>query len=121
MKVTQGFNAFETGDGQWLFVLREDGIYRMQPDGNGAVQVGKGNLGTNLWTIGGKSVYAYDGHRSLYRLPFGSSAFEKVHDFSEDSPESGGVCIAVPNDERFLIFRRQTGQSSVIMLAENFR
>lgn len=29
--------------------------------------------------------------------------------------------IALPNDEAFVVFRRQTGQSSILMLAENFR
>jgi eukaryotic-like serine/threonine-protein kinase len=121
-KVTKGLNAFETGDGQWLYVLTNDGISRMQPDGSGVVMVANGDVGSNFWTIGGKNVFLYDQQRrALFKTAFGLERFEKAYQFGDDSPQGGGLCFAVPNDERYLIFRRQTGQSSILMLAENFR
>jgi Tol biopolymer transport system component/predicted Ser/Thr protein kinase len=126
VKVTSGWNAFETGDGQWLYVLGDSSLDRMRLDGSARVavlQAGRStSRSTNFWTIGGKSVFVYQPEsRSLWRSPFGSAGLEKVYQFRDEGPQSGGLCIAVPNDESYVIFRRQTGQSSILMLAENFR
>lgn len=122
VKIVKGWNAFETPDGQWLYVMNEGKVDRMRPDGSGAVTVGQGVRGPNFWTVAGRSVFAYEpGSRSLWRSPFGSAGFEKVYQFGDESPQGGGLCIALPNDESYVIFRRQTSQSSIVMLVENFR
>jgi hypothetical protein len=121
--VVKGHNAFETGDGAWLYVLDDGKIYRMLPDGTQAVAVREGGVGVNNWNVGGRSVFVYEpGTRWLWKSPFGTDKFEKAYQFGEkDGPEGGGVCFAVPNDESYVILRRETRLTATLMLGEGFR
>jgi hypothetical protein len=120
-----GYNAVETPDGQWLYVLNADDrkIYRMRPDGTGATQVASGSVAPNTWMIGGRDLFVLDpeGH-ALWKVPFGETSHEKAYQFSAaDQPEGSGLCIAVPGDESYLIFRRTTRTARTLILIENFR
>ena len=118
-----GYNAFETADGQWLYVLNDGKIYRMRPDVTGAVPLEGSGISPNFWTIGGHNVFVFDSHHhTLWKAPFGPSTFEKAREFSPDvEPEGGGLCFAVPADESYVIFRSTTRSKSTAMLIENFR
>jgi Tol biopolymer transport system component len=121
--IDHGYHAYESPDGQWLYVANPPAILRMRPDGSQETQVA-GNVGdNNLWTIGGRSVYLLEpSNLDLMRAPFGSTAFEKVYHFDPSNrPASGGMAIAVPNDESYAIFRSVGRSVNTLMLIEGFR
>jgi hypothetical protein len=56
------------------------------------------------------------------RAPFGGSVFETVYHFSDaNAPTTGGTVLGVPDDESYVIYRRQTRLLTTLMLIENFR
>jgi hypothetical protein len=120
-----GFYAFETPDGQWLYVCYPPKLSRMRPDGSEETPL-RNDVAGNFWVIGGHSVYVLSGRpgpgMDLLRAPFGGSVFETVYDFSDANvPTSGGTALGVPDDESYLIYRRQTRLLTTLMLIENFR
>jgi len=118
-----GRQAYETPDGQWLYVASPPKVWRIRPDGSGETLVSSDLAGLNYWNIGGRSLYMLD-QRSLdlLRAPFGSTAFETVYRFNDTNrPGSGGTAIAVPSDESYAIYRSETRRVNTLMVTQGFR
>jgi Tol biopolymer transport system component len=117
-----GYNAYETPDGQWLYVYRDGGLYRMRPDGSGETLV-RQHADPNIWIIGGHRVFTLDSPTStLWASPFGQETFEKVYQFTPNNqPQGGGTAFALPADESYVILRRSTRVSRTLILIDNFR
>jgi serine/threonine protein kinase/Tol biopolymer transport system component len=118
-----GYQAFETPDGRWLYVGRGPKLLRMSPDGSGETFL-RDNVSGDMWTLGGRNVYVFDPQkRQLLKAPFDGTAFETVYTFNDaNQPTSGGGAgIGLPNDETYLIYRRNTHTTSILMLIEGFR
>jgi len=120
--VTQhGNHAFETADGQWLYVSNGLKIVRMRPDGSEETPLLDGIV-PDHWIIGGSHVFALTPSGDLQRAAFGSSALETIHHFAAPGvPYGGGTAIAVPADESWMIYRAITRTTSGLVLIENFR
>jgi Tol biopolymer transport system component len=120
---THGQHAIETPDGQWLYVLRNEGLVRMRPDGGGEEKVNAEVIGENFWTLGGRNLYLLEPKNlDIVRAPFGSAKFETVFHFTDaNRPVTGGTALAVPADESFAIYRSVTRSVNTLMLIDGFR
>lgn len=117
-----GQEAFETPDGQWLYVDNPPNLYRIRPDGNEESQV-HSNVFTSFFSVGGRNVYVLDAASGqLRRARFGMTAFQPVFTFDDTNrPTCLGPCIGVPKDEGYVIYRRVTRTMTSLTLIENFR
>jgi Tol biopolymer transport system component len=118
-----GNNAFESPDGEWLYVSNAPKLWRMRTDGTGSAEVTSALPATNDWNIGGHSVYILDyKNLDLLRAPFGQSNFKKAYDFNESNfPSGSGAAMAMPNDESYAIYRKVTRSVNTLTLIEGFR
>ena len=114
-----GNDAIETPDGHWLYVADPPKLSRMHPDGSEETLVTNGVF-SNLWNIGGRNVYILDrSQRVLARAPLGSNNFELAFRFDDANvPTPGGKCIAMPTDESYVIYRKDTRASTMLMLVD---
>jgi Tol biopolymer transport system component len=116
-----GYHAFETGDGQWLYVQNGRTLLRMRPDGSDEALV-QNDVLTDSWVLGGRRLYLVAISGELQRTPFGGSVFETVHRFDDvNVVRGGGTVIGVPSDESYLIYRFTTRSLGTLILIENFR
>jgi Tol biopolymer transport system component/predicted Ser/Thr protein kinase len=121
VRVAAGGNAYETPDGQWLYVVTGPKLRRMHPDGSGETELPVQVPGPNYWNIGGRSVYVLSG-LDLLRVPFATSTVEKAFHFTEaNAPDGNGNGIAFPNDESFGIYRRAIRKVITLMRIDGFR
>lgn len=119
---TGGLEAFETPDGQWLYVVDPPRLYRIRPDGSDESLVRSGVF-PGLFNVGGRDVYVFDvAAGQLLRAPLGVTAFQPVFLFNDaDRPTCLGPCVGLPNDESYVIYRRVTRSMTSLTLIENFR
>jgi Tol biopolymer transport system component len=116
-----GYHAFETADGQWLYVQNGGTLVKMRPDGSEEALV-RNDVGQDSWVIGGRRLYLVASSGELQREPFGGSVFETVYRFADvTSVRGGGTVIGVPADESYLIYRLMTRSLGTLILIENFR
>jgi hypothetical protein len=116
-----GYHAFETPDGQWLYVINARTLSRMRPDGSEETPLRNDTI-TDSWILGGHHVFLLAPSGDLQRAPIGGSVFETVYPFgSLEAVSGGGTSIAVPHDESYLIYRRITRSVSTLILIEGFR
>jgi Tol biopolymer transport system component/predicted Ser/Thr protein kinase len=118
-----GYNAMETPDGKWLYVLGPSGIARVRPDGSGEEHVAGGSVSTNNWNLAASGLYLLDPkNRSLLRVPFDGKDVKTVRQFNPSTwPQGGGTAFAVPNDGSFAIYRNVMRSVNTLMLIEGFR
>jgi hypothetical protein len=97
-------------------------ISRMRPDGSEETPLRDG-IATDHWVIGGSHVFLLTNTGDLQRAAFGSSTLETIHQFNggSDVPSGGGTAIAVPADERWLIYRAITRAREALVLIEKFQ
>jgi serine/threonine protein kinase len=119
---TGGQEAFETPDGQWLYVVDAPRLYRIRPDGTDESPVRSGVF-PSFFNVGRRDVFVYDpATGELLRALLGATAFEPVFRFGDaDRPTCLGPCIGVPNDENYVIYRRVTRSMTSLTLIDNFR
>jgi len=119
---TGGQEAFETPDGQWLYVADPPRLYRIRPDGTDESLVRSGVF-PSFFNVGRRDVFVFDaGAGQLLRAPFGVTTFQPVFLFNDaDRPTCLGPCIGVPNDESYAIYRRVTRSMTSLTLIDNFR
>ena len=82
------------------------------------------NVFGNFWTIGGRNVFVYDPQKlQLLKAPLDGTRFETVYTFNDANQPTGGggTGIGLPSDETYMIYRRYTHTSSILMLIEGFR
>ena len=116
-----GYHAFETPDGQWVYLLNGSTLAYMHPDGSEETPLRK-DIAPDGWILGGHHVYGLSRSGELLRAPFGGSSFETVYRFGDmEGLSGGGTSIGVPQDESYLIYRRATRLASTLILIENFR
>jgi Tol biopolymer transport system component len=113
-----GQEALETPDGHWVYFCNPPNLYRIRPDGSEESLV-LSNVYPSLFNVGSRHVYVFDsGFGHLLRAPFGGTDFEPVFTFDDsDRP----TCLGLPNDERYVIYRRVTRSMTSLTLIENFR
>jgi len=115
-----GYHAFESSDGQWLYVQNGRTLVRMHPDGSDAVVV-QNDVGPDSWILAGRHLYMVSSTGELQRASIGGSVFETLYRFDDvNSVRGGGTVIGVPPDESYLIYRRATRSLSTLILIENF-
>jgi eukaryotic-like serine/threonine-protein kinase len=119
---TGGQEAFESPDGQWLYVVDLPRLYRIRPDGTDESPV-RTDVFPSFFNVGRRDVFVYDFRTGeLLRAPLGATAFQPVYRFSDaDRPVCLGPCIGVPNDESYMIYRRVTRSMTSLTLIDNFR
>jgi dipeptidyl aminopeptidase/acylaminoacyl peptidase len=116
-----GGHAFETADGQWLYVANGATILRMRPDGSEETPLRDG-IAPDHWIIGGRHVFALTPAGDLQRAAFGSSELETIHHFAGAGvPGGGGTAIATPADESWMIYRAITRARAALVLIEKFQ
>jgi len=117
-----GGHAFETADGQWLYVANGSTISRMRPDGSDETPLRDG-IATDHWIVGGRHVFLLTPTGDLQRAAFGSAALETIYHFGGGAnvPVGGGTAIGVPADESRMIYRAMTRASEALVLIENFQ
>ena len=116
-----GQEAFETPDGQWLYVDNPPNLYRIHTDGSEESQV-RPNVYTSLFNVGLHHVYVFDVDGHLLRAPIGATNFEPVFTFDDTHrPTCLGPCLGLPNDESYVLYRRVTRSMTSLTLIENFR
>src|ERR1051326_5014113 len=116
-----GYHAFETPDGQWVYLLNGSTLAYMHPDGSEETPLRK-DIAPDGWILGGPHVYGLSRSGELLRAPFGGSSFETVYRFGDmEGLSGGGTSIGGPQDESYLIYRRATRLASTLILIENFR
>ena len=117
-----GQEAFETPDGQWLYVDNPPKLYRIRPDGSDESQV-RSKVFPSFFNVGRRHVYVFDPDAGqLLRAPYGVTAFQPVVTFNDaDRPTCLGPCLGLPNDESYAIYRRVTRSMTSLTLIENFR
>jgi len=117
-----GGHAFETADGQWLYVANGATILRMRPDGSEETPLRDG-IAPDHWIIGGHHVFVLTPAGDLQRAAFGSSTLETIYHFADRAtvPQGGGTAIAVPADESWIIYRAMTRAHESLVLIEKFQ
>jgi Tol biopolymer transport system component len=117
-----GGHAFETADGQWLYVVNGSAILRMRPDGSEETLVRDG-IAPDHWIVGGHHVFVLTPSGDLERAAFGSSALETIYYFAGGAgvPVGGGTAIALPPDENWMIYRTITRLTGALVLIEKFQ
>jgi Tol biopolymer transport system component len=116
-----GYFAFETADGQWLYVVNGSTILRMRPDGTEETPLRDG-IATDHWTVGGRHVFLLTPAGDLQRAAFGSSTLETIYHFNGAGvPSGGGTAIALPADESSMIYRAMTQAAESLVLIEKFQ
>ena len=117
-----GYFAFETADGQWLYVVNGSTILRMRPDGSGETTLRDG-IAPDHWIVGGHHIFVLTPGGDLQRAAFGSSALETIYHFAAGSgvPVGGGTAIGVPADESWMIYRAITRAREALVLIEKFQ
>ncbi len=116
-----GYHAFETPDGQWLYVINGRTLSSMRPGGSEETPL-RNDTTTDSWILGGHHVFLLAPSGDLQRAPLGGSVFETVYPFgSLEAVSGGGTSIGVPHDESYLIYRRITRSVSTLILIESFR
>jgi Tol biopolymer transport system component len=117
-----GQEAFESPDGQWLYVVDAPRLYRIRPDGTDESPV-RTDVFPSFFGVGRRDVLVYNFRTGeLLRSPLGTTAFQPVYRFSDaDRPTCLGPCIGVPNDESYMIYRRVTRSMASLTLMDNFR
>jgi Tol biopolymer transport system component len=117
-----GYFAFETADGQWLYVVNGSTILRMRPDGSDETPLRDG-IATDHWIIGGRHVFMLTPAGDLQRAAFGSPALETIYHFGSgaDVPAGGGTAIGAPADESWMIYRAMTRVREALVLIEKFQ
>jgi Tol biopolymer transport system component/predicted Ser/Thr protein kinase len=117
-----GYFAFETADGQWLYVVNGSTILRMRPDGSGETLLRDG-IAPDHWIVGGHHIFVLTQGGDLQRAAFGSSALETIYHFAAGSgvPVGGGTAIGVPADESWMIYRAITRAREALVLIEKFQ
>ena len=115
-----GGHAFETADGQWLFVSNGSAILRMRPDGSGEMTLLNG-VTPDHWILGGRHIFALTPAGDLQRAAFGSPTLDTIYHFSGSGvPVGGGTAIGLPADEGWMIYRTIPRVTSSLVLIENF-
>jgi serine/threonine protein kinase/WD40 repeat protein len=116
-----GGHGFETGDGQWLYVVNGSKILRMRPDGSEETPLVDG-IAPDHWIAGGHHVFVLTPGGDLQRAAFGASTLETIYHFGGDAvPSGGGTAIAAPADESWMIYRAITRAREALVMIENFR
>ena len=116
-----GYFAFETADGQWLYVVNGSTILRMRPDGSGETPLRDG-IAPDHWIVGGHHIFVLTQGGDLQRAAFGSSALETIYHFAGSGvPVGGGTAIGVPADESWMIYRAMTRAREALVLIEKFQ
>lgn len=117
-----GYFAFETADGQWLYVVNGSTISRMRPDGADEMPLRDG-IAADHWIVGGRHVFMLTPAGDLQRAAFGSPALETIYHFGggAEVPVGGGTAIAVPPDESWMIYRAMTRVREALVLIEKFQ
>jgi dipeptidyl aminopeptidase/acylaminoacyl peptidase len=117
-----GGHAFETADGQWLYVANGSTILRMRPDGSEETPLRDG-IAPDHWIVGGHHIFVLTPVGDLQRAAFGSSALETIYHFHAGAgvPNGGGTAIAVPADESWMIYRAIARATSALVLIEKFQ
>jgi len=116
-----GYFAFETADGQWLYVGSGSTILRMRPDGTKETPLRDG-IATDHWIVGGRHVFLLTPAGDLQRAAFGSSTLETIYHFNGAGvPSGGGTAIALPADESWIIYRAMTRDAESLVLIEKFQ
>jgi Tol biopolymer transport system component len=116
-----GTHAFETSDGQWLYLVNGSTIWRMRPDGGEETPL-RDEIAPDHWIIGGRHVFVLAPTGDLQRARFGSSVLETIYHFDgANTPVGGGTAIAVPEDESWMIYRAMTRARETLVLIENFQ
>jgi Tol biopolymer transport system component len=116
-----GYFAFETADGQWLWIVNGCAISRMRPDGSDVTPLRDG-IATDHWNIGGHHIFVLTPAGDLQRAAFGSSSLETIYQFDRGAvPLGGGTAIAMPRDESWMIYRAITRAREALVLIENFQ
>ena len=119
----RGGHAFETADGQWLYVVNGSTILRMRPDGSEEAPLRDG-IAPDHWIAGGRHIFVLTNAGDLQRAAFGSSALETIYHFDDATggvPVGGGTAIGVPADESWLIYRAITRGREALVLIEKFQ
>ncbi len=117
-----GGHAFETADGQWLYVVNGSTILRMRPDGSEESPLRDG-IAPDHWIVGGRHVFVLTQAGDLQRAAFGSSALETIYHFGGGAgvPVGGGTAIGLPADESWMIYRAMTRAREALVLIEKFQ
>jgi hypothetical protein len=116
-----GYFAFETADGQWLYVGKGTTIVRMRPDGSEETPLRDG-IAPDHWIPGGRHIFVLTQAGDLQRAAFGSSALETIYHLNGAGiPGGGGTAIGVPADESWMIYRAVTRAREALVLIEDFR
>jgi Tol biopolymer transport system component len=117
-----GGHAFETADGQWLYIVNGSTILRMRPDGSEETTLRDG-IAPDHWIIGKRHVFVLTQAGDLQRAAFGSSALETIYHFDAGAgvPGGGGTAIGVPADETWMIYRAVTRAHETLVLIEQFQ
>ena len=117
-----GGHAFETADGQWLYIVNGSTILRMRPDGSGETPLRDG-IAPDHWIVGGHHIFVLTQGGDLQRAAFGSSALETIYHFAggADVPVGGGTAIGLPADESWMIYRAMTRAREALVLIEKFQ
>jgi Tol biopolymer transport system component/predicted Ser/Thr protein kinase len=118
----RGTHAFETADGQWLYVFSGSTILRVRPDGSEETPLRDG-IASDHWIAGGRHIFLLTQAGDLQRAAFGSSALETIYHFGGAAgvPSGGGTAIGVPADESWMIYRAMTRATSALVLIEKFQ
>jgi hypothetical protein len=118
----RGGFAFESADGQSLYVMNGSTILRMRPDGSEETTLRDG-VAPDHWMMGGRHVLLLTQAGDLQRAAFGASALETIYHFDGGAavPSGGGTAIGTPADESWMIYRAVTRAASALVLIENFR
>jgi Tol biopolymer transport system component len=123
VQVTSGGGqvAFEAPDAQWLYVVNAPNLYKVRTDGRDESPV-RSNVYPNTFSLGREHVYVLDVKTvELMRAKLGTSTFEPVIRFDDTNrPACLGTCIGVPQDESYVVYRRNTRTTTALTLIDNF-